>query len=516
MARRPLEPSDYLDIFSRRRWYFVVPAIVVSLTVFAVSMRLPRQYKSEAMVVVDPQKVPDSYVKPTISSDTVERLQTISQQILSRTQLMKLIDQFHLYTNERTRVSEDQLVEAMRKDIGIDIIAPNDQRLREQRTIGGFKLSYAAPTPEVAQLVTRQISSLFIEGNLRVREQQAEGTSEFIDTELGKARQELQLQESKVRTFKGRYMGSLPEQQQSNFQMISNFQSLLQSNSDALNRANQQKAYLESMMKATEAATNNGKPMRLESETALEARRSELIAAEQKYTDDHPDVERLRGEVKALEARVSADKKAAGSGVSETESQFRSQLLATQQEIKQRTEKQSEIENRIRQIQSRVEGLPAVEAQFSDLNRDYEISKKHYQELLDKHNSSQIAAEMERRAKGEQFTVIDPPSLPIAPFKPDLIQLNAMGILGGIALGLLLGITMEFSDNTLHCEKDVTFQLSVPVLAVMPFIYTSDELRTLKSRRRRSLAIVSAATLAVVSVIGLLIVYQIRTTGRAF
>src|SRR5579864_534805 len=238
--RTPADLMDYWEIFLRRKWWVLVPAIVVSIAVLAVSLKLPKQYKSETLILVDPQKVPSEYVKATISGDVTDRLQTISQEILSRTRLQKIIDQFGLY-KDKSAVQED-IVEMMHKDITLDIVTD-----RGRTGVGGFKISYVGSSPALAQQVTSQIASLFIEENLKVREQQAEGTDEFIESQLEKARQKLQEQEKKVQQFKGRYMGSLPEQEQTSLQLLGQFQALLQSNSDAIGRAEQQKTYLESV-----------------------------------------------------------------------------------------------------------------------------------------------------------------------------------------------------------------------------------------------------------------------------
>src|SRR5712671_1361993 len=192
MQRRPpTDLTDYWEIFLRRWRWIVIPAVAIALAVFMVTLRLPKLYKSETLILVDPQKEPADYVKATISGDVTDRLQTISQEILSRTRLQKIIDQFGLYKEQKNLVQED-IVELMRKDITLDIVT--DPRARPGTGVGGFKIAYSGSTPALAQQVTRQIASLFIEENLKVREQQAEGTNEFIESELNKARETLQAQ----------------------------------------------------------------------------------------------------------------------------------------------------------------------------------------------------------------------------------------------------------------------------------------------------------------------------------
>src|SRR5437868_9384014 len=202
LKRAPTDITDYIDIFLRQRWWILIPSLVISLTVIAIAAKLPRLYKSETLILVDPQKVPADFVRPTVSGDVTDRLQTISQEILSRTRLQRIIDEFGLYKDRRGMAQED-IVEAMRKDITLDIVAD----VRSRGGVGSFKISYFGSSPAMAQQVTRQIASLFIEENLKVREQQAEGTDEFMETELNKAGKKLEEQEKKMKEVKGRNMG---------------------------------------------------------------------------------------------------------------------------------------------------------------------------------------------------------------------------------------------------------------------------------------------------------------------
>src|SRR3954469_18543565 len=215
MQRRPPEIPDYVQIVQRRKWWILLPAIVVASVMAVVSVNLPRYYKSSTVIGIDAQKVPTEFVHNTISNDVVQRLQTISQEILSRTRLQKIIDQFGLY-KDKGHLTQEDVIELMRKDIQIDVVEEKSDR--PSRSLGGFKISYTSTTAQMAQQVTRQLGSLFIEENLKLRQAQAEGTSEFIGQELEKAKKDLEEQESKIKEFKAKYMGALPEQQTANLQ----------------------------------------------------------------------------------------------------------------------------------------------------------------------------------------------------------------------------------------------------------------------------------------------------------
>lgn len=509
--RPPADISDYLDIFKRRMWWVVIPAIVIAVTVGAVSVKLPKFYRSQTLILVDPQKVPSDYVKATVSSDVTDRLQTLSQEILSRTRLQKVIDQFGLYKDRPSYMSQEDIIEMMRKDIKVEVVTDENASSRSKSS-AAFRISYTGKDPALVQQVTRQIASLFIEENLKVRQDQAVGTDSFIESELNKAAQLLQVQEDKIRAFKARHIGSLPEQQQANLQVLGQLQGLLQANSDAIGRASQQKTYLESLLGAMEKRTVA--PPKPGFQAELDSRRAELVAAEEKYTPTHPDVVRLRNEVKALEAKAAtmAAAEAKSAPASEQPDQFRSQLLAIQQEIKERTARQTDLEARIRGLQGRIDLLPNVEQQFSELNRDYLTSKANYESLLQKKNSSGMAAEMERHAKGEQFRILDPANFPEKPFKPDVLQLNLIGLVGGIVVGCGLGMLFEFKDPSLHSDKDVAFLIPARVLGTMPVIMTPTTYAAEKRKKKVGYAAGGVAATVALAVL----VYAYRKAPQAF
>ena len=183
MTRRTPEIKDYWQIFVRRRWWLIVPTVVVFGIVSAVSVNLPRIYKSETVILVDAQTIPKEFVRGSMDSDIGMRLASISQDILSRTSLQKLIDQYGLY-KDQTKLSQEDIIEMMRKDIVLEMV---EDKTGDNRPLNGFKISYSGPNPQVVQNVTRQLGSQFIEGNLKFRQKAAEGTSSFLQDELNKS-----------------------------------------------------------------------------------------------------------------------------------------------------------------------------------------------------------------------------------------------------------------------------------------------------------------------------------------
>jgi polysaccharide chain length determinant protein (PEP-CTERM system associated) len=509
--RTPSDIREYFDIASRRKWWLIIPFVAISLGTFFVSLMLPRQYRSETTIMVEPQKVPANYVQSTISSDVSNRLQAISQEILSRTRLQKIIDQFGLYRAVRSRMSNEEIVELMRRDISVDIDTSQSSDDRNKKVVS-FKISYSGVDPKLVQQVTRQLASAFIEENLKTREQDAEGTTDFLQGQLEKSRQSLQKQEEKIQEFKSSHSGQLPDQQQSNVQMSGQLQTMLQSNADALNRAQQQKNYLASMLESMKQAA----PAQ-SSKTALElnyeSKRAELIAVEQKYRAKHPDVVRLRAELSELKAQVDEEKSQSVSvdGRTQTPEQAQAEINGLTEEIKRYTARQRELENQIHLLQSRMTALPQVEQRLTDLTRDYETSKLNYQNLLAKLDSSSIAEDVERRAKGEQFRILDPASDSEKPFKPNLAQIDLMGLLAGLAVGAGLALLVELADHSLHNENDVSFYATIPVLACIPLVCNEQERRRDKTRRIWIAA--SSGAITVVTLVAMFLFRSLIATG---
>jgi polysaccharide chain length determinant protein (PEP-CTERM system associated) len=497
--RAPRDLGDYWEIFLRRRWWIVITALVIGVGTVVVASKLPKIYRSETTILVEPQAVPPAFVKPTVTTDITDRLQTISQEVLSRTSLEGIIEKFKLYQDEPQtdrilhklfggqRPTQEDLVELMQKDIDVENVVDPQSR---QQNVAAFKISYKGPNPALVQQVTRELGSLFIEENLKVREHQAQGTDQFIDSQLEAARQDLEAQDKRLAAFKAAHMGALPEQEQANLQVLGQLQILMQDNADGRSRAEEQKIYFQSLLDAlSKQDAGLGVTAQTSVETELGKLRAQLAVDEQRYKPEYPEIGSLQGQIKALESLQRSEAQPQTTAPPPTSaanaaslSQVRSQIAALDDEIKQRTKKQSEIEEKIKAIQARLETLPATEQQLSEVKRDYTISEANYQALLEKKNEAAMAADMEQRAEGEQFRVLDPASLPVDPYEPNLARIDLLGTFAGILCGCLLGLMIEFRDDRIRNQKDVTYCVASPLLASLPL------LRAAQASKRRGSA----------------------------
>ena len=469
-----------LEIARRRKWLILVPALVIALGAAAVIHNLPNIYRSESLILVVPQRVPESYVRSTVTTRIEDRLQAISQQILSRTRLEQIITDFGLYPRERARqeLMED-IVERMRaEDITIDIVKGD-----------AFRVSYAADDPRLAMRVTERLASLFIDESLRDREILADGTNQFLATQLDESRRQLVQMENKIEEYKRLNNGELPDQMAANLQGQHNAEMALQSLGESLNRDRERRIAFERNVNLLVEEINTApapepKPgsedMAKTLEDELRIAQQSLLAVELKLKPDHPDVRRLRRNVDELEKRVEAQR-LEGSLVTKPA------VVIDPEQKRRLTDARAELENLDRQIQAksaeearlrgvvgmyqaRIEAAPIREAELAALTRDYETLQQTYTSLLRKKEESQIAANLEKRQIGEQFKVLDPARMPERPASPNRPQLYLIAIAAALAIGIGLAAAAEYFDKTLRTESDVRAALNLMVVATIPNI----------------------------------------------
>ena len=484
IGHRQLTIDDYLDILRRRRWLIVLPTLILPVVAYLISLKLPNLYTSQTLVLVEQQKVPDSFVKPVVTEDLTARLATMQEQILSRTQLQPIIERFSLYQADKGKVAMEDLVDRMRRSITIAPIRSD----MTTRTGGlpGFYISFVGESPRQAHDVCAEVTSMFVTANLKSREQSAQGTTEFLSTQLDDAKRNLDDQDAKLAAFKRKYIGQLPDQEQSNLTMLGTLNSQLQAVTQNLTRAQQDKTYAESMLTQQRAAwqaslSTSNNPQNLEQQLA--ALQSQLISLQGKYTEDHPDVIKTKSEITQVKKKMAeADAAAANADKTSTKSakellneppqlqQLRLQIHQLDQMIAVASAEQQNLQKQIREYQSRIQLSPTVEEEYKKLTRDYDTAQKFYDEMLTKKTQSEMATDLERRQQGEQFRVIDPPSMPEKPTSPDRPMFAAGGLFGGLALGLGLAFLLEMRDKSLRNERDVEFFLELPTLALMPWV----------------------------------------------
>jgi succinoglycan biosynthesis transport protein ExoP len=503
-SSQPLDLGRYLDVVRRRHLIFLLLLLMGWALVWGSSWLLPARYKSTTLILVEEPAMPKNYVVPNISDNLQDRLQSITQQILSRTRLLLIIDKLHLYQSVRHPLTADERVDRMRKDILVDLV--KDERTN---SISGFKISYTAPNPYIAQQVTKELTSLFIDENTKARTQESENTTQFIQAQLETARVSLSEQDAKVKEFQAMHQGALPSQETANLQILSGMQSQLQNEQDALNSAKQQSVYHQSLIEQYRAfdsrhrpAGGSGAPSGLEDiDQQIDKLQTKLQDLSTRYTDQYPEMRQVRAQIADAEKQraqaIAALKKSPdgkqSNSVGQTQDiqdpsqsapllQLQSQLQADQTEIANRQRAISGLESKIGQYQSLLNSEPGVSQQLADLTRGYEQSQQNYNELLKKESDSQMATSMERMQGGQRFMILDPPSLPVRPDFPNRLKMCGMGLGVGLGLGLVVVVLQEFLDDRMYSDREITKLIPVIVIAEIPQILNPSDTKLEKRR----------------------------------
>ncbi len=495
--QRELSLEDWLAALLRRRWLVIIPAILGAVAGYALSLYLAKKYTSHTSILVEQPTVPDNYVKPVVSEDLGQRLASMQEQILSRTRLQHLVEQFGLYKTyaehatmkalvkrllhktDAGPVPMEDLIEQLRKSIKVTPLNP--MAGTRSAELPGFSVDVTLEEARLAQQICTEISSMFMEQNLRARQQQAEETTQFMAKQMEEAKAKLDEQDAKLAAFQSRYMGELPEDEKTNLTLLTGMTPQLEAVTQSLNQAQQDKAFAESMLSQQLAAwksTPDGEnPQTLEQQ--LSNLQKQLSSLKGHYTEKHPDIVSLKKDIAELKLKTAQEESTQDQGQLSKRNerapvieppqiqQLRAQLHQFDVTISQKRQEQGQLQKQIRVYQERLQLSPAIQQEFKSLTRDYQTALDFYNDLLKKRNESQMATDLERRQQGQQFRVLDPPNLPERPSFPN----RPLFGLGGLGVGLAFGVAMahfsELRDKSLRTKRDVETYLGVPTLAVI-------------------------------------------------
>lgn len=515
-------PEDIVRIAWARRWYIVVPFVIVSTVTAIVSWYWPNKYRSEAIISLVPQRVPETYVKSTVTMRTEDRLQALYQKLLTRSTLEKLISDLKLYPRERQFAIMEDVVERMRKDIRIESIKGD-----------AFRVSYVSQDARTAKEVADRLAGFIMDESTRDRTGFAESTSTFLAAQLEGAKRQLEAHEKKLADYKLAHAGELPSEREANLQVLANTQMQVQNLNQKMAQARDRRYLLERRISELSVPTQTAVPtvaMSSDDPSAvagastavlLQAARAQLQAIRLRYKADHPDVLRLQRTIRELEAKAQAEALQAPlspgaepRAATPEEAQRLTQLKNAQTELemvdRQLATDQAE-EKRLRGVmagyQAHVEAIPTRESELTSLLRDYDTLSKNYQSLLAKQEDSKVAAAMEDRAIGEQFRTIDAARVPEKPVSPNRPVIDLLGAMIGLALGVGIVGFLEYRDNSFRTDEEIVRVLSLPVVAVIPLMLSGEERR---ARKRRSLMVGTATLVVTVGAISAAVWFFLR------
>lgn len=452
--------KDYIDIFLRRWRLIAVFILIIPPIVYFIGLKLPKVYRSTTLIIIEQQQISLEYVRPTVGTRIDERLQTISQQIMSRSLIEKVIIALNVYGS--SKMPMESRVETMRKNTEIQVRGNN-----------AFTLSFKGNEPEMVMNAVNMIASLFIEENLKVREQQAAGTSEFLENELKLIKEKLEAKEKALKEYKTQYIGELPEQQQANLASLNRFQLELQTTGEALRAAEDRMVIIQRQ------AEDRKRELERQVETnplqnRLDTLRAQLADLQSRYSDKYPDIPRLKREIKEAEGKLKnemeskKDEPRARLNTDPLYQNMLNQFSNIEFEILTLKERQKSILEQAKLYQQRVENTPAREQQLLTLSRDYDNLKANYNSLLNRKLEAQLSENLEKRQKGERFRIVDPANLPQVPYWPDKKIILLIAVMAGAGVGFGLVFVLELMKLGFKKPQEVEDAIGLPVFATIP------------------------------------------------
>lgn len=502
---------EYLRLVFKHKWQIAVGSMALTLALTVLIAKLPNVYEATTTILVDPQQVPEKYVMPVVSSDPYARLNTITQQVLSRTRLEFIINNLGLYADKRASLSPEELVEKMREDITIQVKQGSGPELST------FTITYEGRDAKKVAQVANELATSFIDWNVNTREQQVTGTKEFLSSELDEAKHSLEQQEDKLRQFKMSHLGEMPDQTANNLQAIAGLRTALQTNSDALNRLEQEKLLLTRLPDQV-PSTGVSVPLVLTERASLELEKRQLSAKIEQllehYSERYPDVIRAQHRLQEITARLSAlppDPSPDDSGhtaANGEEAANTVRLELNQKEMNRLNGEQKRIQDQIAGYQEKVDAAPLREEQLVELSRNYDISKQHYQALLDKSFNLDMAADLEQKQKGERFTVLDSAQVPTKPVKPRRKMLIPVSFMFSFGLAILVVLALETLNPAVKSETELKSLMpgNVKLIGLVPQIEIPSD------RQRRHLWIALASfTCLLLSAAELMVLWKLHS-----
>ncbi len=499
-SQMPINPDQILDIIVRRKWLIIIP-LCISLTIgLFFTLTTSKTYEASTLILVQPQRVPTNYVRSVVTSSINERISTISQQILSRSNLEKIIDQFGLFENATGMYLEDK-VESMRRRVKVKIE-------RARHGAEAFSIIFTGSDPQRVMQIANSLASYFMDENLKVREAQAVGTSEFLDSELEKTRKRLEEREQRLADYRRKYMGGLPDELETNLRSLDRLDKQLIAQNEMLRQAQNSLNTLETQIAQTKemAAQSFGDDFSsfeigeesLETSknderlTILENKYETLLL---KYTEKHPDVKKVKKTIEKLQKTIEEEKQKAndaepesldhetdpdaGAETLEADAletvmpdfagmQQELQKKQLQGEVKKISANISKLEQQMKVLQQRVDDTPKRELDLQSLQRDYSNIQGVFNSLLDRKLEAELSVNMEKKQKGEQFRILDHARLPEKPISPNVKMLFLLSIATGLGFGCGVIFLLEFFDHSIRTEDQIEKNLGLTILASIP------------------------------------------------
>jgi protein tyrosine kinase modulator len=529
--------ADYLAIMRRRKLHLIIPVVVIMFIALGAAFGLPPVYRSTATILIEQQEVPQDLVPSTVTSYAAERVEIISKRVLTRDNMWAIVEKFNLYPKER-KLKEDpsEILSEMSKDINVemdnaDVVNPANGA--DARATIAFDLSYESHDPVAAQKVVSELVSLFLHENVKLRTEKAAVSTDFLAEEANRLNKHINETEAKLAKFKEKNVGRLPELMQLNMSLMERTEQQFEDVERQIASDKERKIYLESQLAQLQPYTGDSPEAQLRAlqdqylsasavyapdhpdiirlkaqieklqaqlgavdersdlEKRIKQTEAELAAAREKYAEDHPDVVRLVRTLDSLQdALKTARSKAKGQGVIFTELKpdnpayvsTRTQLESLNVELQAELDSRERLKKKLAMYEDRLTQMPSVEQEEVALRRDYDNTTRKYDEIKQKEMQAKVAEQLERESKGERFSLVEAPIVPIHPVKPNRLGIILLGTVLSMAGGAGVVSISEFLDESLRGSKAVMALLKAPPIAVIPYIKNRRDLRRARFR----------------------------------
>lgn len=503
--------QDYLNILKRRKLSMIIPTVIVFLMALMLALGLPATYRSEATILIEEQEVPKDFVRTTITSYAAQQVQVISQRILTVENIKGIADKFNLYqqTAQGSRIPSTEIAEAFRESMKLDLVSADvvDPRSgRPTEATIAFTLAFEDGNPTAAQKITNELVTLFLDENLRNRTEQATSTVNFLAAESQQLDAELKALEVKLAAFKTDNKGSLPELHQFNLSTLERSQREVSDITFRLQVLEKRKIELSSELAqispSAPVVMATGEVV-LPDRDRLRALQSALRQKSTVYSDQHPELIRLKREIKSLTAELSTGMQQSGQTAQADNPAYvllDTQLKAVSAEMRSLMGKRVELNAKIDKYEQLLLKAPDVEKDYQSLIREYQTAQAKYQEITSKRREADLAKDLEQEQRGERFTLIQPALLPLTPSSPNRLAIILAGFILSGAAGFGVVMLRESLDTAIHGEAELTAVMGASPLVVIPYIDNQADIN--KRKRYWLLGIVSTFILVV-----LLLVY---------
>jgi polysaccharide chain length determinant protein (PEP-CTERM system associated) len=454
--------EDFLRLLWNRKLWLLVPTLLGAAASLVALLLIPPTYRASTMILVESQKIPTDYVRPTVTTSVRERLATIEQQITNRENLERIIKEMGLYQKELAELGSEKTLQIARRDLELEVKGDSI-----------FRIYFSSGDPVKAADTANRIAVLFIQENLKRRADEARNTSSFLEGELSSVMQDLEEQEQIVAQFRLRNAGSLPDDREGNLRAIDQLQRRLEINMESIDRAELRTLVLE---RSVEQLRRDQPTMEIAVQASrLEKAREELLQLRSQYTDEHPDVIRLRREIESLEGEETPRQRSDSSTDRVENRELKAQLAelaSAELELQRQQQDQKEIVTTLRRYQAKLEEIPKVEQELLQLTRDYDLLQANYDSLMAKRIQAKLSENLEQQKQSEQFTILERAIPPASPFKPNrlIVLLVGLGLGGGLGLGVAL--LREQLDQTFR--DAASLQAAFPLVPVLGVIHRID------------------------------------------